>query len=149
MAAYPDVGDIAHAIQLSLAPAFLLNGVAALLNIKATRLARVIDRARHLEESWPAMDGSARIAARREMTVLERRRKVCSWAINFSTVGALLVSLVIVTLFAAEFVSVRLRFVAGGMFAGAMLVVICGLTSFLREVYLATHTIKIDHTRFE
>jgi hypothetical protein len=27
--------------------------------------------------------------------------------------------------------------------------VICGLTCFLREVYLATHTTSIDHTRFE
>jgi hypothetical protein len=37
----------------------------------------------------------------------------------------------------------------GGLFVGAMVAVICGLVCFLREVYLATHTISIDHTHFE
>src|SRR5215467_3474271 len=36
--------SVAHVIQLALTPIFLLSGIAALLNVFATRLARVADR---------------------------------------------------------------------------------------------------------
>jgi len=145
----PSTGFIAHAIQLAIAPVFLLTGIAGLLGVMATRLARVIDRARHFESTWPGLDARARAAARVEMGNLERRRRVCSWAINFCTAAALLVCLVIVTLFVEEFFAASLRWVAGALFVGAMLAVICGLVCFLREVYLATHTTSVDHARFE
>ena len=38
---------------------------------------------------------------------------------------------------------------AGSLFVGAMLAVICGLVCFLREVYLATHTTYIDYRHYE
>ena len=142
-------GVIAHAIQLAIAPVFLLTGIASLLGVMATRLARVIDRARSFEVAWPRLDADARAAARLEIRTLERRRRVCSWSINFCTTAALLVCLVIVTLFMEEFFSTKLNWVAGALFVGAMVAVICGLTCFLREVYLATHTTNIDHRRFE
>lgn len=41
---------IASAIQLALTPAFLLTGIAGLLNVMAGRLARVIDRGRAVNE---------------------------------------------------------------------------------------------------
>jgi hypothetical protein len=145
----PSTGLIAHAIQLAIAPVFLLTGIAGLLGVMATRLARVIDRARSFESTWPGLDARARTAARVEMGNLERRRRVCSWSINFCTAAALLVCLVIVTLFVEEFFAASLRWVAGALFVSAMVAVICGLVCFLREVYLATHTTSIDHARFE
>ena len=145
----PATGVIAHAIQLSVAPVFLLTGVAGLLGVMATRLARVIDRARSIEAAWPAMDAHARARARLEIRTLEPRRRVCSWSINFCTAAALLVCLVIVTLFMEEFFVVNLRWLTGALFVVAMLEVICGLACFLREVYLATHTTSIDPARFE
>jgi hypothetical protein len=142
-------GIIAHAIQLAIAPVFLLTGVAGLLGVMATRLGRVIDRARALEDRWPGLDAHARAAARTESASLELRRRACSWSINFCTSAALLICLVIVTLFAEEFFLLRLKWLAGGLFVVAMLAVICGLACFLREVYLATHTTGIDPARFE
>jgi hypothetical protein len=140
---------ITHAIQLSVAPVFLLTGIAGLLSVMATRLGRIIDRARSFEKTWPSLNAGARAAAREEMSNLERRRRVCSWSINYCTSAALLVCLVIVTLFVEEFFAARLQWLAGALFVGAMLAVIGGLVCFLREVYLATHTVTIDHTRFE
>jgi len=145
----PSTGIIAHAIQLAIAPVFLMTGIAGLLGVMATRLARVIDRARSFEQTWPHLDVNARAEARLEIGNLERRRRVCSWAINFCTTAALLVCLVIVTLFLEEFFVSNLKWLAGALFVAAMVAVICGLTCFLREVYLATHTISIDPARFE
>lgn len=138
---------ISHAIQLAIAPVFLLTGIASLIGVMAMRLARVIDRARFLEMEWNKLDPDAKAIARAEMETLERRRRVCSWSINYCTVGALLVCLVIVTLFWEEFFARNLKWLAGSLFVGAMFAVIFGLVCFLREVYLATHTVTIDHSR--
>jgi hypothetical protein len=41
---------VAHAIELAVAPVFLLTGIGAMLTVMTNRLGRVIDRARVLEE---------------------------------------------------------------------------------------------------
>ena len=41
---------ISHSIQLAVAPVFMLTAVASLIGALATRLARIIDRARALED---------------------------------------------------------------------------------------------------
>ena len=140
---------ISQAIQLAIAPVFLLTGLAGLLGVMANRLARVIDRGRWLEQEWRTLDEQDRERARRELVVLERRRRLASWSINFCTAAALFVCLVIAVLFADEFFATNLRVVAGAMFVCAMLGVIGGLASFLREVYLATHSTSLDPARFD
>lgn len=145
----PGIPVIAHAIQLAIAPVFLLTGIAGLLGVMANRLARVIDRARFFEQTWTQLDEQARAAARVEIGDLEHRRHLASWSINFCTGAALLVCLVIVTLFVEEFFSTNLKWLAGGLFVVAMIGLIGGLFSFLREVYLATRTVRIDAARFD
>ena len=140
-----DIGNVAHAIQLAITPVFLLTGLAALLGVMANRLARVVDRAHSIEAIWSELDGEKRKTARLEMTKLERRRHVCNWSINCCTLAALLVCLVIVTLFVEELFTTSLRWFAGCLFVAAMVLVIAGLTCFLREVYLATRMTTVDH----
>ncbi len=139
---------IAHAIQLAIAPVFLLTGIAGLLGVMANRLARVIDRGRWLAASWPDLDERIRAGARLELACLERRRKLASWSINFCTAAALLVCLVIAVLFLEEFAATNLRWAAGVLFVLAMVAMIGGLSSFLREVWLATHSTVIDPALF-
>ena len=144
MPATENIPVIQHAIQLAIAPVFLLTGIAALLGVMATRLARIVDRARDLELRWAALDDETRARVRVEFVNLERRRHLASWSINFCTIAALLICIVIVTLFFEEFFTADLRWFAGAQFVGVMLALIGGLASFLREVYLATHTVRID-----
>ena len=144
----PTTGIISHAIQLAIAPVFLLTGIGGLLGVMANRLARVIDRARKVEGGWRDMDAAARAAATSEMHNLERRRRVIRRAINFCTTAALFICLCIVTLFVEEFFGRNLKWFAGALFVTAMLALIGGLSCFLREVYLATHTTGIDLERY-
>ena len=146
-----DVGFpvIAHAIQLAIAPVFLLTGIAGLLGVMANRLSRVVDRARYLEQTWDKLDDAEQTSALAEINDLERRRLFASWSINLCTTAALIVCLVIVTLFVEEFFSKNLRWIAGSLFVCAMFALIGGLFSFLREVYLATTVVRIDTERFK
>jgi hypothetical protein len=140
---------ISHAIQLAIAPVFLLTGIAGLLAVMTNRLARVVDRTRFVQQTWSQLEESARILACTEIDHLGRRRRLASWAINFCTAGALFVCLVIGTLFVDDLSPPNLRWVAGGFFVCAMAALIGGLSCFLREVYLATESIKIETARFE
>jgi len=47
----PDTGinAVAHAIQLAVAPVFLLSGIGAVLAVLTNRLSRIIDRGRALD----------------------------------------------------------------------------------------------------
>jgi hypothetical protein len=139
---------IQHAIQLAIAPVFLLSGIAALLGVMAGRLARIIDRARALEQRWAALDDDSLAAARTEVAYLERRRHLASWSINLCSGAALLLCIVIITLFFEEFFLTDLKWLAGLQFVGVMFAVIGGLAAFMREVYLATHTGRIEADKF-
>ncbi|MCV2353297.1 DUF2721 domain-containing protein [Paucibacter sp. B2R-40] len=140
---------IQQAIQLSVAPVFLLTGIASLLGVMATRLARIIDRAREVGRGRGALDAEAVALARLELAGLERRRHLASWAINCCAGAALLVCTVIVTLFIEEFLGADLKWLAGVLFIATMMSVIAGLSCFLAEVYIATHSLFIDAQSFD
>lgn len=138
-----DLGDIGHAIQLALTPVFLLTGIAGMLNVMAGRLSRIIDRGRQLtEQEVPrVLQGEGLLQS--ELKCLERRRHLTSAAITACTLSALLVCLVVVALFVEVLLQADLKWLIGALFTGAVLALVVGLAWFLREVHLATKTVRI------
>jgi MFS family permease len=136
----------AHVIQLSVAPVFLLTAIAGLLGVLANRLARAVDRARAIEDMLA--DGPVRDpeGLRVEHAVCARRSVMILRAIVLCVIAALLVCAVIVGLFFTAYYrwSPDLSRFVGGMFAVALLALIAGLLSFLREVYIATATLRFS-----
>ena len=137
------IDDIAHVIQLSIAPVFLLTGVGTLLNVLSGRLARIIDRARVLEQRLDTPEPSHSAAIVNELRILERRGKLIYHAIKLSTTSALLVCFVIAALFATSVLHYSTHLIVSGLFIAAMLTSIVSLTLFLREVYFAIETFEI------
>ena len=137
--------DIAHAIQLAIAPVFLLTGIAGLLGVMTNRLARIIDRGRWFDQEWDRLDEPSRSRYSLELAHLERRRRLASRAIHGCTSAALLVCLVIATLFIEALMAWPLRGLAAVLFILAMLLLITGLSLFLREVHLATFAVRVLH----
>ena len=138
------LNDVTQAIQLALAPAFLLTALAGLLNVMAGRLARIIDRGRHLTESVPPRRLPDHVVA--ELNKLDRRRHLASAAIFACTFAALLVCLVIGMLFVEVYLNAPLRGAIGTAFFAATAALVTGLAYFLQEVRLATRTIRIRKT---
>jgi hypothetical protein len=137
------IDDIAHLIQLSIAPVFLLTGVGTLLNVLSGRLARIIDRARVLEERLGTPEPPHAAAIVNELHALEKRGRLIYHAIKLSTTSALLVCFVIAALFASSLLHYSTRLIVSGLFIAAMLTSIVSLTLFLREVYFAIETFEI------
>jgi hypothetical protein len=141
-----NLGDVSHAIQLALAPVFLLTGIAGILNVMAGRLARIIDRGRHLTEHPVAPDAAHAATVQVEQQSLERRRHLASAAITACTLSALLVCMVIAALFAEVLLQFELKWLVGLLFTGSTLALVAGLAYFLREVRLATDTVRIPQS---
>lgn len=138
-----NLNDVPQAIQLALGPVFLLTGIAGLLNVMTGRLARIIDRGRDLAEGASPAGQSERASRQDELRGLERRRHLASAAITACTLSALLVCMVITALFVGVMVDARLEGVVGVLFSVAALALVGGLAFFLREVRLATRTVRI------
>jgi hypothetical protein len=139
----PDTGDLARAIQLALAPVFLLLGIAGLLNVMTGRLARIIDRGRTFAEGQVTFVHADPVSIAREKRTLEPRRQLTSVAINAATIAALMVCVVIGGLFAEVMLRTPLKWLISAAFAAATLALVVGLTFFLGELHLAMRTVRI------
>jgi Protein of unknown function (DUF2721) len=134
---------VAHAIQLAVAPVFLLSGIGAILMVMTNRLGRIIDRARVLEDRLNSASQEARAALHADLATLSRRAKLISCAITLCTATALLVCTVIAVLFLSAFLRFDLSIPVALLFIAAMLAFFLGLLWFLREIYVATVNLRI------
>ena len=74
MSLFEITNDIGGAIQLALAPVFLLTGIAGMLNVMSGRLSRIIDRGRSLKENKDVIATYEQTKLHSELNMLERRR---------------------------------------------------------------------------
>jgi Protein of unknown function (DUF2721) len=135
--------SVAHAIQLAVAPVFLLSGIGAILVVLTNRLGRIIDRARVWEERPETVSPEVHAGLRVDLKVLSLRAKLISRAITLCTVTALLVCMVIAFLFLSGFLSFDASLPVALLFVAAMSAFFLGLLWFLREIYLATANLRI------
>jgi hypothetical protein len=141
------VTDVAHAIQLSLGPVFLLNGIGVLLAMLTSRLARVVDRARALEVKLPTSSESDAREIHRVLKSTSRRARLINRAITLGTVAALLVATVVAMLFATAFVSFPFGPPIAFMFVLCMAALVGSLLCFLIEVRVATEALRFGPPR--
>jgi Protein of unknown function (DUF2721) len=136
--------DIAHLIQIALTPIFLISAIGVTLNVLTSRLARIVDRARAMEEILRkpdhAHDGRDLHAA---LDVMARRARYINRAITLITLSALFIALVVVMLFVNAFLHWDLSVFIACMFILSMLSLAAALTAFLIEVRIATNTLQI------
>jgi hypothetical protein len=130
------LADLAQLIQLSVAPVLLLTGIAGILSVLTQRLARIIDRNRHLEEKRGELPLEERLVDE-ELRTLSGRMHAINRAIALCTYSALLVASVIASLFLGALFAFHFAPVIAGAFVLAMLLLIGGLINFLTEVHLA------------
>ena len=138
--------DIAHLIQTSVAPVFLLSGVAATLTVLTNRLARAVDRARHIEEKLKSHSSETEHLLY-DLEVLARRSRYLNAAISLCVISAVMVALVVVTLFANAFFEARLGATIALLFVGSLLVLTGAFVCFFIEVRLATAALRIGLPR--
>lgn len=130
----PAVSTIAETIQLSLSPVFMLAGIGALLNVLAGRLARVIDRARELEQLHPSSSGPEHDRYVWELRILDRRMELSNIGMLLAVSSAMVTCVVVALLFVAELGKFHMGRYLAVLFIVDMVLLVASLVCFMLEV---------------
>ena len=123
-------------VQLSLAPAFLLAGIGAIMNVMTNRLIWVANRI----ERITMLDEEGRAGSLVEdLPSLENRRNYAQGAVMFSTIAALTISVVIALLFVSAFIEPQIGTLTAVAWIVTMGFLIVGLGFFALETRAAAH----------
>jgi len=145
---FAPITTISEAIQLAVAPVFLLTGIGAILSVLTTRLGRVVDRARLVERRIPQVSSDDyRELLRSETRVLWRRIEIINWAIRLSVSSALTICLVVMCLFLGDFGLFDMGTLIAVLFVIAMGLLVLGLLFLLFEVSISTRKMQqgVEH----
>mgnify|MGYP005858690419 CR=1 FL=1 len=125
---------VQQVVQLSLAPAFLLSGIGAVMNVIMSRMIWIAQRIDKIEDKREEQRTSRQA---RELGWLMRRRKLAQGAIMFSTAAAVMISAVIMLLFISAYVTAQIGTGIAALWVLTMALLVIGLGFFLLETRLA------------
>ena len=138
-----NLDTVTHGIQLAVAPVFLLTAVAGMIGSVAGRLARIIDRARVLEDRIEAAQpGNPLTAAFSELDQLRLRGSLVNACIALLTFCAIMIGLTIMALFLGETTEWQIFRMATILFLSGISCFLLALLCFLTETLIATRMLK-------
>jgi len=117
----PQITDVAHVIQVAVAPVFLLSGIGAMLAAVVARLGRIVDRSRLLDDRLASADPAGKAELRGELVNLTRRSRLIDRAIVLATAAGFFVCLVIFTLFVEYLAKLRMSALVASLLASSPL----------------------------
>src|SRR3954466_4210839 len=131
------VDTVAHIIQAALTPVFLLSGIATLLNVFSTRLARVADQveaaSRALSSAAPA---ESRLLSRR-LKRLHLRSLALDAAVLLAAVGGAATCAAVLALFVSSLREMANSWVMFGLFGLAVVSALGGMLAFTVEMLIS------------
>jgi hypothetical protein len=134
-----DAETVTHSIQLAVAPVFFLTAVAGMIGSVAGRLARIIDRARKLEDGLRGSDDHELVAkSLTELHFLRLRGRLANVSIALLTLCGVCIGLTIVLLFVDQAYGIQSHRYAVFSFLAGVLVFVLALCGFLWETVMAT-----------
>ncbi|HEX7711315.1 MAG TPA: DUF2721 domain-containing protein [Sphingomonadaceae bacterium] len=134
---------IAQTIQLALTPVFVLVAIGNIMNILSTRLGRIVDRSRVLQERHRGTEGPEHDAIVREIRLVDRRIHLIARAILLLVLASLSIGITVVLLFVEDFAGLNLKPFVATTFIIALALLITALLLFLRETREAAAALRI------
>lgn len=143
-----DGNSITHGIQLAVAPVFLLTAVSGMIGAVASRLARIIDRARLVEDRARASaDDEFLRRAADELAQLRLRGRLANVCIALLTSCAFFIGLTIIVLFLGETTALGVSRWAVASFLFGVVCFLAALLIFLVETVIATSLLNFRIAR--
>lgn len=136
MIADQSLESAAHVVQLALTPVFLLSGIAALLNVFATRLGRVADQADALAEKM------ADESRDRRLNVLRWRARALDVAVVLAAVAGAATCGAVLVLFLGEVKGSAAADTLFLLFGSALVLTMGALIAFVIEMLLAGRGVR-------
>ncbi len=140
--------SVSELIQLSIAPVFMLAGIAGFLGVFTNRLARIIDRLEKISlhranAGEKLSDKKLNYLNRREKT-LKKRMKNINKAILFMTMTGLFVSFVMIAMFLSVLLEFEHPLLIAVFFIASMTTLIIALLHFLGEIIYTVSAAEVS-----
>jgi hypothetical protein len=138
---------VAHIIQVALTPVFLLSGIATLLNVFSTRLARVADLVTQITKAMEEADPDQCIDLSRQLHRLRYRSIALDAAVVLGAIGAAATCASVFTLFVG---ALRSAVVASLLFTTFGIAIVCTIGAillFTTEMLMAGSGVRAEVAR--
>ncbi|WP_231635469.1 DUF2721 domain-containing protein [Novosphingobium aerophilum] len=140
---------IVQTIQLALTPVFVLVAIGNILNILSTRLGRVVDRARTLQQLHNETQGAEHDMVVLEIRLVDRRITIITKAIRFMVLSALAIGTTVAILFLQGLAGLDLHGLAAVIFLASIVLLLVALVLFLHETQVAAQALSIPRDYLE
>ncbi|MDF8332113.1 DUF2721 domain-containing protein [Novosphingobium cyanobacteriorum] len=140
---------IAQTIQLALAPVFVLVAIGNIMNILTTRLGRIVDRSRTLQELHRQTTGAAHDAVVVEIRYVDRRIQLIGNALLLLVCSGLLIGVTVGMLFLGEMAGTEFRIATEVSFFIAIALLMIALVYLLLETRLVAQTLRLPRELLE
>ena len=138
---------VAHVIQVALTPIFLLSGIATLLNVFATRLARVADVVAQITKAMEQADPDQCEDLVRQLLRLRRRSIALDAAIVLGAIAAAATCASVFTLFVGALGNTTVASVLFTTFGLAIVCTISAIVAFTMEMMMAGSGVRAEVAR--
>jgi uncharacterized membrane-anchored protein len=138
---------VAHVIQVALTPIFLLSGIATLLNVFSTRLARVADVVAQITREMEQADADESVDLARQLLRLRWRSIALDAAVVLGAIGAAATCASVFTLFVGALRNSTAASVLFTTFGLAIACTISAITAFTIEMLMAGSGVRAEVAR--
>jgi hypothetical protein len=136
---------VAHIIQVALTPVFLLSGIATLLNVFSTRLARVADRVEQISKELEGADPGEDVDDLSAQLLHLRRRSIAlDVAVVLAAIGGAATCGSVLTLFVGALRDATVASVLFTTFGAAVACTIGAITAFAAEMMMAGSGVRAE-----
>ena len=139
----PSVTQLSQVITQITAPSFLLGAVAAFISVLVARMNRIIDRSQALNAIDD--DDTSKARLKTDIPRLKRRATLLNKAILFSTLSAIVTSLLVIVAFVCAFYNLQHEYGVAVLFIVALTLFTLSLVNLAREARIGLH--EFDHYR--
>lgn len=138
--------EIAKLMSASIAPVFLVTGIAGILSIMSMRYGRVIDRIRTLLREGPKLyhRETGLEYMHRELRSLYRRARYLRTAIIFEVLAVFTISVTIMILFSSLSYGLDFQYALQAFFVLALVLLMMGLALFIKDFAVSLRSIELD-----
>jgi hypothetical protein len=135
----PSATQLSQVISQVTAPSFLLGAVAAFVSVLIGRMNRTIDRLEALNAI--SDDDASRAQLKANVPHLKQRAVLLNRAIVFSTISAIVTSLLVIVAFIAAFFQLQHEYGVAVLFVVALSFFTLSLVDLAREARISLHDI--------
>lgn len=134
-------------IQLAITPVILISGMGALMLTLTNRMGRIVDRTRILAGQVRATAGDERAHLERQLDIMWRRTLLVRQAVTYNGLSMVMSCLLVVAIVLSAMGGWNLDFVMMGLFILSILLLFASLVTFLRDIFVSLHALRLEVER--